>query len=55
MYFHVYGRNRYSKRLFLYSRNHRTKKEAQEEVKRAREGSGHDNTFRISTTHFPIT
>ncbi len=49
-YFHVYGRNRYSKRLVLIEGNLRTKAEARELLADRRESIGHDYTLRITET-----
>jgi hypothetical protein len=54
MFFHVYGRNRFSKSLSLVSRNLRTKEEARKELKELRAGSGHDYTYTIKTTISPL-
>lgn len=50
-WFHIYGRNRYSKNLILHERNIPTREEARKALKAVRESAGHDYTFRIVTTN----
>jgi len=52
-YYHVTGRNRYSKALVVVQRNIRTEKEARETMKAVKEGSGKDYTYKLSSSHLP--